>query len=143
MEIIKRTMKAFEFFGFTYGSVIKKDWFMNQFGIEPAVTVEDVERNRNIYAVLMGHLRTTLLIENKMALKSKPGYGQEVVRPMDQTRWAMDEFTTGLRKAYNKTIDRVSNIDFYELSDQEKKENTDAIAKLSFFAKRSVKDLRW
>lgn len=142
-NIIKNTIKAFELCGFSYGSIIKKDWFMSQFGISAALTVEDAERNTTLYASFMGSLRTALLIEKKMALKTKRGYGQEVVKPMNQTMWAMDEFSSGLRKAYNKTIDRVSNIDFDELTSREISENTDAIAKLSFFAKRTSKHLRW
>jgi hypothetical protein len=129
--------------GYSYGAVIKKDWFLAEFGINPPASIEDVERNNVLYAHLMGKLRTSLLIDHNFALKSKPGYGQEVVKPSDQTQWAVDDFTSGLKKAYEKAADRLSNIDFNELTSRDKAEHADALAKLSFFAKRSKKILKW
>lgn len=142
-NIIKQTILSFHLCGYSYGDVIKKDWFLAEFGIKPSANIEDFERSSILYAHLMGKLRTALLIDHNIGLRSKPGYGQEVVKPADQTQWAIDDFTSGLKKAYEKATDRLSNINFDELTSREKAENADALAKMSFFAKRSKKILKW
>jgi hypothetical protein len=137
---------ALEYFGkdgFTYGSEIPEKWFWDRFRITPAQAADEQERNKMIYARYLGHLRVRLLLDKKMALRTKSGFGQEVVQPSEQTQWAMKSFQDEIIKTYGKARDRVSNIAFEKLSDSERRENSDAVAKLSFFANRTVKRLGW
>lgn len=140
---IENTIKAFDKFGFKYGSVIPEKFFIEHFRIGPVRTIDDHIRNTMIYARYMGLLRDRLLQEKDMALRTKSGVGQEVVQPAEQTKWAMKTFQDEIFKTYEKARERVSHIAFEMLSDVERKENSDAVAKLSFFANRTVKRLSW
>jgi hypothetical protein len=134
-------LERFEEDGFTYGDVIPRAWFDECFGIEQPKTVAEAYDAQVLYMNLMGALRKRLLNDRKMALRSKPGVGQEVVRPSEQTAWAVTEFRGALALAVEKTRDRLKNIDLQALTEDEKRANADAIAKLSFFARKSSRAL--
>jgi hypothetical protein len=140
---IENALECFGKDGFAYGSEIPEKWFMDRFRITPAQTADEHKRNTMIYARYLGHLRVRLLRDKNMALRTKSGFGQEVVQPSEQTQWAMKSFQDEIIKTYEKARDRVSNIAFEKLSDSERRENSDAVAKLSFFANRTVKRLGW
>ena len=140
---VKNTFEAFCKAGFKYGDTINKEWFMSRFHLEEPKTAEQVRITDTLYMKYMGFLRTLLLKEKKMALKSKPGIGQEIVKPEDQTQWAMNDVRNIIAKELEKASDRLVNIDYAMLSDVERQENSDAIAKLSFFSRKSVKQLVW
>jgi len=76
-----------------------------------------------------------------IALRTKPGVGQEIVRPAEQTAWAMEDARSVITSEIEKARDRVSNINLEQLSDGEKAENRDAIAKLSFFRQNRLKEI--
>ena len=140
---VENSLSAFGKDGFSYGSEIPKKWFLDKFRIKPPITADDKNKADMLYADYMGALRARLLREKKMALKTVPGFGQEVVQPSEQTQWAMKSFQNEIVRTYEKAKDRVQNIAFEKLSDSERKENSDAVAKLSFFANRTVKRLGW
>jgi hypothetical protein len=127
--------------GFTFGDVIPRAWFDECFGIEPPRTVAEAYDAQVLYMNLMGAFRKRLLNDRKMALRSKPGVGQEIVRPSEQTAWAVNEFRGALTLAVEKARDRLKNIELRTLTDEEKRANADAIAKLSFFARKSSRAL--
>ena len=129
--------------GFTFGDTIPKEWFMDKFGLEAAKTAKELDEVRMIYAKRMGELRAKLLVEKKMALKSKAGIGQEIVKPSEQTKWAMDEARFNISREIERATDRIINVDHGRLSQAEKQENSDAFAKLSFFARKNIKQLDW
>lgn len=140
---VENTVNAFGENGFNYGTEVPEKWFLDKFRIEPAKTADEQKRNTMLYARYMGNVRARLLQEKNMALRTKPGIGQEVVYPSEQTAWAMKDFQEEIVKTYHKANDRIQHINYSLLSDQEKKENSDAFAKLSFFANRTVKRLVW
>lgn len=127
--------------GFTYGDVIPRAWFDECFGLEPPKTVAEFYDAQVLYMNLMGALRKRLLNDRKMALRPKAGVGQEVVRPSEQTTWAVNEFRGALALAVEKARDRLKNIDLKALNEDEKRANADAIAKLSFFSRKAGRAL--
>lgn len=140
---VTNTIKHIHAAGYTFGSVIPSKFFHEHFRLKtPQTAAEKVEYDV-LYMTYMGDLREKLLYDSKYWLISKPGVGQEIVNPKEQTGLASDEFKRVINKAYRKTLDRLTNIDIASLSDIEKKENSDAIAKLSFFANRRIKRLGW
>ena len=135
------TVEQFEIAGFTYGSVIPKTWFDHHLDIPEPKTIADVHKSQILYAQLMGELRTKLLVQKKMALRTKTGIGQEVIHPGDQTEWAMAEVKNALSRELEKARDRLCYVDATALTDEERRENMDAQAKLSFFQRKGMRAL--
>lgn len=129
--------------GFEYGQVISKEWFMKKFGLPEPQTIREANDVSMLYAQYMGNLRKLLLTENRVALRTKHGIGQEVVKPSEQTDWAMREVKGRIALEIEKAYDRIMYVDQGNLSEDERKENRDALAKLSFFNQKSLKRLSW
>jgi hypothetical protein len=129
--------------GFEYGQVVNKEWFMDKFGLPEPQTIREANDVSMLYAQYMGTLRKLLLTENKVALRTKHGVGQEVVKPSEQTDWAMREVKSRIALEIEKAYDRIMYINRESLSEDEHKENRDALAKLSFFNRKSLKRLSW
>lgn len=127
--------------GYTYGSLIPKDWFMRSFRLPEPQTIQEANDVSMLYARHLGALRTKLLVERKMALRTKDGVGQEVVQPEEQTEWAVQDFVTDVCRLTMRIKDRLQHVNFAALSDEQRRENADAIAKLSFFQNRGLKAL--
>lgn len=140
---VKNTIKRMKINGYTFGSVIKEEFFLDCFRIKPAKTAEQQRNNTMLYAKYMGSLRAKLLTDMNFALRTKSGVGQEIVHPSEQTEWAQREFKNEITKLCMKTRDRLINIETNLLTDSAKKQNSDAVAQLSFFTSRSVKRLGW
>lgn len=139
---VAHAMEQFELAGFTYGAVIPKAWFDTHFDIPEPQTVADVQKSHILYASLMGDFRAKLLVTKKMALKTKSGVGQEVVHPSEQTEWAMTEVKNVISTALEKAADRIRYVDHGSLTGEERRENMDAKAKLSFFQRKSLRALK-
>lgn len=140
---VKNTIRKIHEDGYTFGSIIPESFFLKHFRIVPAKTAEQQKENQILYATYMGRVRELLLNDSKFLLVTKTGVGQEILKPQDQTEYSCSEFKKDINKIYRKTLDRLTNIDIASLSDIEKKENSDAIAKLSFFSNRKIKQLGW
>lgn len=138
---IERAIRQFVADGYGPGSVISTEWFRAQFDLQEPHTAAEADRFRILYAQYMGRLRMRLLVERKIALRTKPGVGQEIVKPQEQTAWAMDDARTAIKVELDRARDRVEHIDLSALSAVEQAENRDAIAKLSFFRTQTVRKL--
>jgi len=139
---VLNAFSAFESAGFTYGSMIRKEWFYQNFNLPITVrTPQEAEDVKMLYARHLGALRTKLLVERKMALRTKDGVGQEVVLPEEQTDWAVRDFVSDVCRLTEKVRDRLHHVNFTALTDEQKRENADAVAKLSFFQNRGLKAL--
>lgn len=140
---VKNTIKQIHAHGYTFGSIIPKEFFHEHFRLKTPRTAEDKVEYDVLYMNYMGELRAKLLNDSKFLLVPKNGIGQEIIEPKEQTGYSTDEFKREINKIYRKTRDRLINIDMTTLSDVEKRENADAIAKLSFFSNRRIKRLGW
>ena len=138
---VKNAYTAFERDGYDYGSVISTAWFRGQFRLSEPKTIQESDESKMLYARYMHDLRSQLLINKKMALRSKSGVGQEVVNPADQTQWAMLEVKNSIAREIERARDRVENINLKKLTDSEQKDSRDALARLSFFNRKSLKRL--
>jgi len=138
---VLHAIAEFKAAGFSYGTIIPTEWFMERFGIKPWTNVNEYNQAQTLYATYMGQFRNKLLIECRMALKTKAGLGQAVVLPAEQTSWAMDEAKSAITKELERARDRLTYVNTDELTDAERKENTDAQAKLSFFSRKAAKEL--
>lgn len=76
-------------------------------------------------------LRERLLVEYKIDLKNIRGQGYMIVPPEEQTGVAMADTIRGIASAIAGGTARVQNVDIARLSDQAKRENADAVARLA------------
>jgi hypothetical protein len=128
--------------GFSYGSIIKTEWFYEKFDLPMhPETVAQYNETTMLYARYLGKLRELLLVNHKMALRTKPGIGQEVIIPAEQTGWAMQEFRTLISKEIDRARDRIAHVNGDKLTDEERRENRDAVSNLSFFKRSGLKKI--
>lgn len=126
--------------GLAFGSIITSEWMDAALGIRPPQSIPEYERNQLVRLRQMTALRDSLLESRKMMLVSEPGVGYRVVTPEEQTRLSTHVRTKEMKAALSKMIKEVSNVDVARLNDDQRKENSDALAKLgairSMFRKR-------
>ncbi len=124
--------KKIEEDGLTYGDRIDHDWINEALGLDysnPGLTYRkgqklDLERLSHVE-----DLKNYLLIEKKMALKSLHSVGYLIVTPEEQAEWAQDVLDDQMNKALNKAAVRLNYTDVSKLSDDQKKERVDAMAR--------------
>ena len=138
---IRYTIQYFFENGYTYGSVISNDWFFVNFGLVEPKNIAEADQRRMLFAHYMGAFRAKMLAEHNMAIRTKPGVGQEVVLPAEQTRWAMEDAQNTIAQALVKARDRLTYIETKGLSSEERRENADALNRLSFLDRDAQKAL--
>lgn len=132
----RQAVKDFLAASFKEGDIIPHAWLEQHFDMAPL----DVDRPmlpadwsarqfawlRNIEA-----FRSELLERHQILLSSVTGQGYRLVPPREQTASAEDRFRREARKSYRRAATVMRNIRLDELTEAERRENTDAIAKLS------------
>jgi hypothetical protein len=130
----KQAVKDFIDARFSEGDVITKKWLEEHFEMTPAgelTTLEEFERRAFDWLKNTTSFRESLLEEHQIALQTVIGDGYRVVPPHEQTALAREKFEKEARKSYKKAVLTMTNVQVDKLTDQQRKENTDAIAKLS------------
>lgn len=139
---VLNAVSKFEDDGYTYGSIIPKIWFDECFGISVPTTIAQAEAAKMLYARYMGELRTRLLIGKKMALRTKDGFGQEVVMPSEQAEWAQQEASAAIVKELERAKDRLVHINTEMLTAEEERERTDALNRLAALQRQGLRRLK-
>ena len=116
--------------GVTYGSLITQDWLDAAFGITPASTIAQHQRNELIRLRQFQELAASLLENYRMMLAPVRGVGYSVVPPDQQTAVSMRRRTKEIRSAMAKMLREVKYVNDALLTDAQRKEHTDATAKL-------------
>ena len=116
--------------GVTYGSLITREWLDAAFGIREPRTIAEAERAQLVRLSQTQALRDSLLQNHRMMLRPTKGVGFTVVPADQQTRVAMDDRTREVKSALSKLAREISHVDLTKLDDAQRKENTDAQAKL-------------
>ena len=143
MSAVENAFISFEQENFSYGDTIPTDWFWKKFYLKRSNDYEQMSRNQILHNRYLGALRNKLLSERQMWLVPFEGVGQRIVHPKEQTEMAMKEVKSKISKEIKKASLRLSNVNVALLSQSEKRENSDAIAQMTFFANRSKKQLVW
>lgn len=128
--------------GLTYGSLIEQEWLDTAFGIKPAQTIAQHQRNELLRLRQMQDLQTALLENHKMMLAPVRGIGFSVVPPDKQTAVSLNKRGKEVRAALCKMARELSNVNSQLLTDDQRKENTDALAKLGQLRSITRKKLR-
>jgi hypothetical protein len=98
--------------------------------IPEATTIEDDRENRIMLLERFTALRDYLLTERKIALKSIPGVGYQVIPPNEQAEYAAELSSKLIKKAIQKGESLMINTRTEELINSDKKRHIDAQIKM-------------
>jgi hypothetical protein len=122
--------------GFNQGDLVTHAWLEQRFGMpaladnKPMLPADWSKRQfawlRNVEA-----FRAELLERHQIYLSTVIGQGYRIVPPGEQTSIAQDKYERDARKSYRKTATVLKNVRVTELTESERKENIDAIARLA------------
>lgn len=130
----KQAVKLFFETGFGFGDLLSHEWQYRAFNIEmpgKETPLEIAERAKLEKLRAFKEFENYLLTEKQVALRSVPGQGHEIVQPKEQTAWAEKEAAQELTRNMKKLGHRLVNVDLSELTHQERRENADALSRLS------------
>lgn len=121
---------------FKYGDLVPHDWLEDHFGM---LTIEDSERltaaafkaRQFAWLASIEGFKAELLTVHQVCLESVRGEGFRWVPPGEQTGVATRDFERDARKTFRAVGQRLKNVRLSELSDAQRGENADAIAKVS------------
>lgn len=121
--------------GYTYGQLIPHDALQGALGLPKPVgriTADEYEAWKLRLVGQVEALSDALLKDRNMCLQSVAGQGYKIVEPEKQTAFAVKQGQKGLRSALSKMGRRLSFVDRAALTNDQAKENADALARLSF-----------
>ena len=121
---------------FKYGDVVTHDWLENRFGMpqqkETARMTPAQFRERQFdWLANIEAFKSELLEDHQVLLHSVRGEGYRWVPPHEQTALATKEFERDARRAFRSAGGRLRNVRLAELTDDQRRANTDAAAKIS------------
>lgn len=126
----KQALADWEAQGIEPGQTIEKEWLEERFGITPAQTIAQAEKNNQLFRTSIWQLRETLLNKHKLMLRAVAGVGYRVVEPEKQTEQALRDRGEEVARALGKLHDEVNHIRLDALDDSQRKANADAQAKV-------------
>lgn len=118
-----------------YGDVISHEALREALRLpEPKgkLTVTEYESWRLALVAQIDALSDWLLEEKNMCLRNIQGQGYQIVEPSEQTEFAVKQGRKRIRAELRKMGRRLSFIDHAALSQDERRQNADALARLSF-----------
>jgi hypothetical protein len=121
---------------FRYGDVISHAWLAEHFGM-PSIkesrrlTAAEFQERQFEWLANIEAFKGELLREHQVCLQSVRGEGYRWVPPQEQTGYATREFVKDVRRIFRGTGQKLRNLRVSELTDDQRKENADAAAKLT------------
>lgn len=121
---------------FKYGDLVSHRWLEDHFGMPSMVdsqrmTAEEFRSRQFAWLASIEAFKAELLRDHQVCLESVRGEGYRWTHPGEQTGVALKEFERDAGKVFRTAGRRLRNIRVAELSDQQRRENLDAVAKLS------------
>lgn len=141
----KNALHALEESDFQIGDMIPMDWLHEHFRTKPrekCVTPVEYDEERFKFMQEFSRFSSVLLHENQLGLQNIRGEGYRILPPKEQTEFAQEKFNSELERAVGKAHAFLTNVRLDELSDEQRRQNADAQAKLSAFQRRTRKMLK-
>ena len=118
------------------GEILTHAWLEQRFGMKPlgnddVLTPSEYQDRQFTWLRNLDAFRDELLESHRIFLASVPGRGYRVVPAQEQTAVAQEKFEREARKAYRRAANTLRHVRVDQLSEPERKENSDAIAKLA------------
>lgn len=132
---------------FTYGQLVPLEWLEGHFGMPShqaaqRMTAAQYRERQFEWLANVEAFKTELLEDHQIMLQSVRGKGYRWVPPQEQTKAASAEFERDVRKAFKATGQRLRHVRLGELTDDQRRENSDTIAKISQLRGTVRKQLR-
>ena len=130
----RQAAKEFIEAAFSDGEIIPKSWFEKAFDMPPItgkMTQEELNNRQLKWLSAITDLRDFILENHAIYLHTVQGQGYMLVPPKDQTRIAQEKYEREAKASYKQASLRLKHVRFSELTDEQRRENMDAIAKLS------------
>lgn len=132
---------------FKYGDLITIEWMEDRFGMPSLADTQrmsaDEYRERQFaWLANVEAFKTELLKEHQVLLQSVRGRGYRWVPPNEQTEVALQDFKRDAGKVFRSTGHKLRNLRHLELTDEERRANADASAKLTALAGMTKRALR-
>ncbi len=119
--------------GLPDGATIPMDRLRSGLGVRDPATLNgaDVMREQLQFNSAMGSLMASLLENHRIKLRLVEGVGYMVVPPEDQTRLAIKERGAEVQNVIEKAFRDVTYVRTEALTDEQRRENADAVAKFA------------
>jgi hypothetical protein len=132
---------------FRYGDMVTHDWLESHFGmptLEDGLTMTpEAFRTRQFeWLANVEAFKSALLQDHQVCLQSVRAQGYRWVPPHEQTGFAAKEFEREAVRVFRTAGHRLKNVRQDELTDRQRRENVDAVAKLSALSGMTKKALR-
>lgn len=132
---------------FAYGDLVPLEWLENRFGMPGLsetgrLTAEQFKERQFEWLANVEAFKDCLLKEHQVCLQSVRGRGYRWVPPSEQTGFAVREFERDARRVFRQTGNKLRNLRHTELTDDQRRANMDATAKLSALAGMTRKALK-
>lgn len=121
---------------FAYGDIVGHDWLEAHFGMpglsdDDQLTADKFRERQFEWLANVEAFKVELLRDHQICLQSIRGKGYRWVPPSEQTGMAVSEFHRGAKKIFNVAGQKLRSLRITELSDDQRRINLDAVAKLS------------
>ncbi|MBH2008210.1 MAG: hypothetical protein I8H71_00785 [Xanthomonadaceae bacterium] len=121
---------------FDWGSMVSHEWLERAFAMDPiaddaALTAQQFRDRQFVWLQAIEAFKAELLEDHQILLASVRGEGYRVVPPGEQTSLTTEKFESDAKRVYRKAAVRLKNVQVSELSDSQRRENSDAIARLA------------
>jgi hypothetical protein len=131
---------------FKYGDIVGHDWLEVRFGMPgleegQELTAEKFRERQFEWLANVEQFKTELLRDHQICLQSIRGKGYRWVPPNEQTDLAVADFQRGAKKIFTSAGQKLRNLRTSELSDEGRRANIDAVAKLAQLQGMSQKAL--
>ncbi|MCF1487598.1 hypothetical protein LZ838_09510 [Pseudomonas sp. AA27] len=131
---------------FKYGDLVGHDWLEARFGMllmseSRSLTVEQFRDRQFEWLANVEAFKAELLRDHQVCLQSVRGRGYRWVPPHEQTGVAMDELGRNVRKVFRSTGQKLRHLRITELTDEQRRDNLDQVAKFSALRGMTTKAL--
>ncbi len=132
----KQAVEDFLAEGINDGEILTHAWLEARFGMKPlgeddALTSFEFQGRQFLWLRNLDAFRDELLESHRIFLASVPGKGYRVVPAREQTAVTQEKFEREAKKAYRRAANTLRHVRVEQLSEAQRKENSDAIAKLA------------
>ena len=130
----KNAVKALIEAGLTYGSTVEKERIIDLCDLVRPTTIEEKDRFDLRLLQCTGEIKEALLMEHHMMLVTNRDGSYRVVAPKEQTAYAVDCGARSIAKELQRMACGVQYVNTALLDDTQRKQNADALAKISMLA---------
>ena len=130
---------------FAYGDVVPHAWLAERFNIptpDEQMSVAAFQARQFEWLAAVESFKQVLLSDHLVLLQSVRGEGYRWVHPAEQTAAATREFEKEAGKAFRTVGQRLRHVRMGELTDDQRRANIDALAKVAALRGTTRKALR-